>query len=91
MISYHYTRDGADAQANATKGDPLMIPDNRMPPKLAANVRKVNLIVPSDLLDRVDNFRRHLPSLPNRSVALRKLVEMGLEVASKGEKKPKKG
>jgi len=35
-----------------------------LPPKLAANVRKVNLIVPSDLLERVDNFRRHLPGLP---------------------------
>ena len=66
-----------------------MIPVDRMPPKLAANVRKVNLIVPSDLLERVDDFRRHLPGLPNRSVAIRKLMEMGLETAAKGKGKPK--
>jgi hypothetical protein len=46
----------------------------------------VNLIVPAELLDRVDNFRRQLPGLPNRSIAIRKLMEIGLEVT---EKKPK--
>lgn len=64
----------------------MMIPGRRMPPKLANSVRKVNLIAPSDLLERVDNFRRHLPGLPNRSEAIRKLIEMGLEAA---ERKPK--
>jgi hypothetical protein len=35
--------------------EPLMIPDRRMPPKLAANVRKVNLIAPAGLLERIDH------------------------------------
>lgn len=67
-----------------------MIPRPEVPPKLAANVRKVNLIVPSDQLERVDNYRRHLPGLPNRSEAIRALIDMGLEVAAKGKAgKPK--
>jgi hypothetical protein len=44
------------------------------------------VITPSDLLDRVDAYRRNLPGLPNRSVAIRKLMEIGLEAV---EKKPK--
>jgi hypothetical protein len=69
----------------------MMIPGRPLPPKLAANVRKVNLIVPSDLLERVDNFRRHHPGLPNRSEALRSLIERGLdaEVRKPGKGKPK--
>lgn len=61
----------------------------QLPPKLAASVRKVNLIVPSELLERVDNFRRHLPGLPNRSEALRALIEKGLDTEER--KKGKKG
>jgi metal-responsive CopG/Arc/MetJ family transcriptional regulator len=64
-----------------------MIPGQRMPPKLASSVRKVNLITPSDLLARVDAYRRQRPDLPNRSEALRTLIELGLEAAAKGEKK----
>jgi hypothetical protein len=63
-----------------------MIPGRPLPPKLAPDVKRVNLIVPAELLDRVDNFRRQLPGLPNRSIAVRKLMEIGLEVT---EKKPK--
>jgi metal-responsive CopG/Arc/MetJ family transcriptional regulator len=63
-----------------------MIPGRRMPPKLANSVKKVNLITPSELLERIDHYRRHLPDLPNRSEAIRKLIEMGLEAA---ERKPK--
>jgi hypothetical protein len=50
-------------------------------------VKRVNLIVPGDLLDRVDDFRRGLPGLPNRSIALRLLLEQALETV---ERKPKK-
>jgi metal-responsive CopG/Arc/MetJ family transcriptional regulator len=64
----------------------MIPPDNRMPPKLASSVRKVNLITPAEWLERVDNWRRHQPDLPNRSEAIRKLVEMGLDTT---ERKPK--
>jgi hypothetical protein len=61
-----------------------------VPPKLSASVRKVNLIVPSDLLERVDAYRRHHPGLPNRSEALRALIEKGLDAAAKPARgKPK--
>jgi hypothetical protein len=67
------------------------MPGSAVPPKLSASVRKVNLIVPSGLLERVDEFRKHLPGLPNRSVAIRKLMEMGLDTAEKKPSKGKKG
>jgi hypothetical protein len=67
----------------------LMIPGHRMPPKLANSVRKVNLITPADLLERVDNWRRHRPDLPNRSEAIRTLIEMGLETAERHKPKTK--
>jgi metal-responsive CopG/Arc/MetJ family transcriptional regulator len=34
--------------------------------------------VPEDLLARVDDWRRHDPDLPNRSEAMRRLIEAGL-------------
>jgi len=60
-----------------------------LPPKLAPSVRKVAVIAPSDLLARVDAYRRQRPDLPNRSEALRTLIELGLDAVAKGEKKPK--
>jgi metal-responsive CopG/Arc/MetJ family transcriptional regulator len=69
-----------------------MIPSDRpVPPKLANSVRKVNLITPADLLDRVDNWRRAQAGLPNRSEAIRKLIEMGLDAAGKGKPSKPKG
>jgi hypothetical protein len=55
-----------------------MISRPPLPPPLAPKVQKIALIVPSDLIDRVDDFRKHLPGLPNRSIALRQLIERGL-------------
>jgi metal-responsive CopG/Arc/MetJ family transcriptional regulator len=66
-----------------------MIPRLPLPPPLAPKVQKVAVITPSDLLDRIDDYRRGLPGLPNRSIAIRKLIELGLETVAKGEKKPK--
>ena len=51
-----------------------MIPDRPLPPKLAPDVKKVNLIAPTDLLAR--------------SEAIRRLIEKGLEAEAR-EKKPK--
>jgi metal-responsive CopG/Arc/MetJ family transcriptional regulator len=65
-----------------------MIPDRPLPPKLAPDVKKVNLIAPTDLLARVDHYRRSRPDLPNRSEAIRRLIEKGLEAEAR-EKKPK--
>jgi hypothetical protein len=70
------------------EGDPRMIPRPDLPPKLSAEVKRVNTIVPAELLDRVDDYRRLLPGLPNRSIAIRKLIELGLEAV---ERKPGKG
>jgi hypothetical protein len=71
------------------KESPPMSPGSTVPPKLANSVRKVNLIAPEDLLAKIDQWRRNQPGLPNRSEAIRKLIEAGLDAMGKGTKKPK--
>jgi hypothetical protein len=71
------------------KGTFAMILGLRMPPKLANGVRRIALIAPLDWIKKIDNWRRHQPDVPGLSEAIRRLVELGLEAASKGEKKPK--
>jgi metal-responsive CopG/Arc/MetJ family transcriptional regulator len=36
---------------------------------------------PAELLSRVDEWRREQPDIPNRSEAIRRLIEAGLEAA----------
>ena len=57
MVLYHDTMTHLMAlmRKPMLRREPLMIPDRRMPPKLAANVRKVNLIAPTGLLERIDH------------------------------------
>ena len=90
MVLYYDASDGLMRKPMLGR-EPLMIPDRRMPPKLAANVRKVNLIAPAGLLERIDHYRRHLSNLPNRSEVIRSLIEMSLDAVEGGAKpvKPK--
>lgn len=46
------------------------------PPEL--NVR-VNLMISEQLKEAIDKWRAQTPGLPNRSEAIRRLVEAGLE------------
>jgi metal-responsive CopG/Arc/MetJ family transcriptional regulator len=62
------------------------MPDRPLPPRLSDTVKRVNLVIPGELLARLDAYRRDLPGLPNRSIALRQLIEQALEAV---EKKPK--
>jgi hypothetical protein len=61
----------------------------RMPPKLANGVRKIAMVAPLQWIAKIDAWRRHQPDMPNLSEAIRRLVELGLEASSKGEKKSK--
>jgi hypothetical protein len=61
----------------------------RMVAKLASAVKRLQLIAPVDWLKRIDAWRRHQPNLPSRSEAIRRLVEMSLDAAEGGERKPK--
>lgn len=62
----------------------------RMVAKLASAIQRLNLIVATDWVRRVDAWRRHQPSIPSRSEAIRQLVERGLdaEAKAKGKAKP---
>jgi hypothetical protein len=61
--------------------------DRRMPPRLAEKVRKINLILPDELVRQIDDFRRHQEDMPNMSVALRRLLEAGLKASPKSKTK----
>jgi len=53
-----------------------------MPPKLANEIKKSNLILPGELFKRIDAWRGRQPGVPNRSEAIRKLIETSLDVAA---------
>lgn len=48
----------------------------RMP---KTNDLRVQLVAPATLMKRVDDWRRKQADLPNRSEAIRRLIEAGLE------------
>jgi len=45
--------------------------------------QRFEMIIPVSLLRLVDDWRKHQPSAPNRSEAIRRLVEAGLRAKPK--------
>ena len=52
-----------------------------MSEKLADEVQRLNMVVPTKWLKKIDDWRRKEPDMPNLSAAIRRLVELGLEAA----------
>jgi hypothetical protein len=68
-----------------------MILEKRMPPKLANEIKRLQLIAPAAWVAKVEAWRRHQPDpMPNTSEAIRQLVEIGLKAESQNKPKPKK-
>jgi len=68
-----------------------MIPEKRMPPKLANEIKRLQLVAPAEWVAKVEAWRRHQPDpMPNTSEAIRRLVELGLK-ADAGDKPKKAG
>ena len=59
--------------------------DEQMPTKLDDEIQRLNMVVPTKWVKKIDDWRRREPDLPNLSEAIRRLVEMGLESAKKGK------
>ena len=57
-----------------------------MPQKLDDEIQRLNMVVPTAWVKKVDDWRRREQDLPNLSEAIRRLVEMGLESAKKDRK-----
>jgi hypothetical protein len=49
--------------------------------------KRIQLVASQEFIDAVDEWRRHQPDIPNRSEAIRRLVEAGLRAM--GTKPPK--
>lgn len=54
--------------------------DDYMPPKLdkGSATERVQIVAPASLLKRIDDWRRKHPAIPNRSEAIRLLVDLAL-------------
>jgi hypothetical protein len=59
----------------------------QMPHKLDDEIQRLNMVVPTAWVKKVDDWRRREADLPNLSEAIRRLVEMGLESAKKDRKR----
>jgi metal-responsive CopG/Arc/MetJ family transcriptional regulator len=59
-----------------------------MPPKIANRTRRVNVIMPDELVKEIDDWRRRQPELPNISEAIRRMVEAGIAAKKRGVKLP---
>jgi hypothetical protein len=69
----------------------MIIQEKLMPPKLANKVKKMNLILPDELVKRIDAWRGRQEGVPNASLAIRQLLEWALDAADAGGKpKPKR-
>ena len=56
-----------------------------MSEKLADEVQRLNMVVPTKWLKKIDDWRRKEPDMPNLSAVIRRLVELGLESTKKGK------
>jgi metal-responsive CopG/Arc/MetJ family transcriptional regulator len=48
------------------------------------HTQRFQMRVPSDFLVKIDEWRRQQPDLPNRSEAIRRLVELALRKEAQG-------
>jgi hypothetical protein len=64
-------------------------PDERMPPKLDDDIKRLNLVVRASWVRQVDDWRRRQNDLPNFSEAVRRLVESALEAEKKAIQRQK--
>jgi hypothetical protein len=51
----------------------------------SSNTNRLQLIVTPGFLDQVDAWRRHQPDIPNRSEAIRRMVEIAAKEAKGDE------
>jgi hypothetical protein len=61
-----------------------------MPKKLADAVTRIALMIPVDLVKKINSWRGRQPDVPTLSGAVRRLIEMALETDEKGKKKAPK-
>jgi hypothetical protein len=68
----------------------MIFQEKLMPPKLASKVKKMNLILPDELVKRIDAWRGRQEGVPNASLAIRQLLEWALDAADAGGKPKRK-
>lgn len=64
-------------------------PKGTMPPRLDedSETERVQIVAPSSWVRRVEEWRRAQPKIPNRSDAIRQLVDAGLVAIKKAGKR----
>jgi hypothetical protein len=61
-----------------------------MPKKLADAVTRIALMIPVDLVRRINAWRGRQPDVPSLSEGVRRLLEAALDADEKGKKKAPK-
>lgn len=62
-----------------------------MPPKLADETQRINLLAERKWLNKIDDWRKQYEWPPTRSDAIRQLVDIGVEALANGYKPKRKG
>jgi hypothetical protein len=72
-------------------GEPMIHRKRTLPPKLAPETQRINLLADRKWLNKIDDWRKRQPwPSPNRSEAIRALVEMALAAGDGDKHKPRK-
>jgi hypothetical protein len=69
----------------------FMILGKGMPPKLANETKRIALVVDSEWLKRIAEWRKLQEGFPTLSDSVRQLVDIGLKAEASDKPKPKKG
>jgi hypothetical protein len=69
-------------------GQEEMIRDRQMPPKAPEEMERLNMLVSSRIMRRIDAWRRRQPRLGTLSEDVRKVLEAGIEALEDHHDKP---
>jgi hypothetical protein len=68
----------------------LMVQNDEMPPKSPEETTRLNLLVPTRVMRRIDAWRRKQPQLQTLSEVVRQVMDAGIEALENHHDKPKK-
>jgi hypothetical protein len=69
-------------------GQEEMIRDRQMPPKAPEEMERLNMLVSSRIMRRIDAWRRRQPRLGTLSEDVRRVLEAGIEALEAHHDKP---
>jgi hypothetical protein len=72
--------------ADKLKEEQMILDQCGMPPKLAKETKRLNLVVDVEWVQKINAWRGREPGVPNLSESIRLLVDVGLEALERQKK-----